>query len=62
MLSHRVRHKAGGTWWLEIGAMFKLVAQCRAVVTGSFTSTVELLVAMTVVIHQFALGLRQPVR
>jgi hypothetical protein len=25
------KHKAGGTWWLEIGAMFQLVAHCRAV-------------------------------
>ena len=45
---------------MEVGAMFQLVAQCRAVVTGPLTSTVELLVAMTVVIHQFALGLQLP--
>ena len=25
--SHKVRHRAGGTWWLEVGAMFQLVAQ-----------------------------------
>jgi len=42
--------------------MFLSVALCKAEEIGPLITTVGMLAAMMVVIHQFALGLQQPVR